>query len=59
MGHSGAGKSTTTRLWLNVRMSEVLSDDRIIVRRNEGAALVETPFDGAGKTDDLEGPSTT
>jgi hypothetical protein len=32
-GHSGAGKSTTTRLWKRYAPVEVLSDDRIIVRR--------------------------
>lgn len=34
VGHSGAGKSTTTRLWTEVEDVEVLSDDRIIVRRD-------------------------
>jgi hypothetical protein len=33
VGHSGAGKSTTTRLWKRQGPVEVLSDDRIIVRR--------------------------
>src|ERR1700722_3176849 len=33
VGHSGAGKSTTTRLWLAREDVEILSDDRIIVRR--------------------------
>jgi len=33
VGHSGAGKSTTTRLWKRHAPVEVLSDDRIIVRR--------------------------
>jgi len=42
VGHSGAGKSTTTRLWTSVEDVEVLSDDRIIVRRDEGA-VAETP----------------
>src|SRR5271166_4319662 len=32
VGHSGAGKSTTTRLWISREEVEVLSDDRIIVR---------------------------
>jgi hypothetical protein len=32
VGHSGAGKSTTTRLWTSRERVEVLSDDRIIVR---------------------------
>jgi hypothetical protein len=34
VGHSGAGKSTTTRLWLEREDVEILSDDRIIVRRD-------------------------
>ena len=34
IGHSGAGKSTTTRLWTESEEVEVLSDDRIIVRRD-------------------------
>jgi hypothetical protein len=33
VGHSGAGKSTTTRLWKRQVQVEVLSDDRIILRR--------------------------
>lgn len=32
VGHSGAGKSTTTRLWTERESVEVLSDDRIILR---------------------------
>jgi hypothetical protein len=32
LGHSGAGKSTTTLLWKAARNAEVLSDDRIILR---------------------------
>jgi hypothetical protein len=35
VGHSGAGKSTMTRLWTAQEDVEVLSDDRIIVRRDE------------------------
>ena len=35
VGHSGAGKSTTTRLWTAREDVEVLSDDRIIVRRDQ------------------------
>jgi hypothetical protein len=34
VGHSGAGKSTTARLWAQRTAVEVLSDDRIIVRRD-------------------------
>jgi hypothetical protein len=43
IGHSGAGKSTTTRLWTAVEDVEVLSDDRIIVRRDP--SVMETPCD--------------
>ena len=39
VGHSGAGKSTTTRLWTEREDVEVLSDDRIIVRRDEEAGV--------------------
>jgi hypothetical protein len=34
VGHSGAGKSTTTRLWTAFQNAKILSDDRIIVRRD-------------------------
>jgi hypothetical protein len=34
VGHSGAGKSTTTRLWTAHHDVQVLSDDRIIVREH-------------------------
>jgi hypothetical protein len=46
VGHSGAGKSTTTRLWTEREDVEVLSDDRIIVRREESSAIVEPPVAG-------------
>jgi hypothetical protein len=36
VGHSGAGKSTTTRLWTSREEVEVLCDDRIIVRLDDG-----------------------
>jgi len=42
VGHSGAGKSTTTRLWTVREDVEVLSDDRIIVRR-DGKKQVPRP----------------
>jgi hypothetical protein len=53
VGHSGAGKSTTTRLWTEQEDVEVLSDDRIIVRRDEvrgggDRSGVETPGGIAG-----------
>jgi hypothetical protein len=35
VGHSGAGKSTTARLWTSLHKVEVLSDDRIIVREDK------------------------
>lgn len=48
VGHSGAGKSTTTRLWTSLENVEVLSDDRIIVRRAPGGGLrmYGTPWHG-------------
>jgi hypothetical protein len=53
VGHSGAGKSTTTRLWTACEDVEVLSDDRMIVRRDEerpgaDASGVEMPFVASG-----------
>jgi hypothetical protein len=54
VGHSGAGKSTTTRLWTAREDVEVLSDDRIIVRREEGGCGVETPFGVTGAADEHE-----
>jgi energy-coupling factor transporter ATP-binding protein EcfA2 len=35
VGHSGAGKSTTARLWTSHTNVEILSDDRIIVRADK------------------------
>lgn len=51
VGHSGAGKSTTMRLWTSREDVEVLSDDRIIVRRDEAAGqgklrMFGTPWHG-------------
>ena len=40
VGHSGAGKSTTTQLWTASQDVLVLSDDRIIVRRPPPAGLL-------------------
>ncbi len=34
IGHSGAGKSTTARLWTSLHTVDILSDDRIIVREH-------------------------
>jgi hypothetical protein len=52
VGHSGAGKSTTTRLWTANEDVLVLSDDRIIVRRDprtgagSGMRMYGTPWHG-------------
>lgn len=47
LGHSGAGKSTTTRLWKAARNVEVLSDDRIILRFHHGQLwMYGTPWHG-------------
>jgi len=54
VGHSGAGKSTTTRLWTAQQDVHILSDDRIIVRRNldrtqvkqGGTRMYGTPWHG-------------
>jgi hypothetical protein len=51
IGHSGAGKSTTARLWTSLHDVEILSDDRIIVREDlirRGADGVETPCGDMG-----------
>ena len=50
LGHSGAGKSTTTRLWQSVRDPEILSDDRIILRLHGGELWMHgTPWHGEGQ----------
>jgi hypothetical protein len=47
VGHSGAGKSTTTRLWKRQVPVNVLSDDRIIVRKLDGQFFMHgTPWHG-------------
>jgi hypothetical protein len=46
-GHSGAGKSTSARLWAKHRASRVLSDDRIILRQENGRIqMYGTPWHG-------------
>jgi hypothetical protein len=46
-GTSGAGKSTLARLWASQEGAEVLSDDRVIVRKEGGCFMVYgTPFHG-------------
>jgi len=47
VGQSGAGKSTTARLWARKHDVTILSDDRIIVRDIDGALLAYgTPWHG-------------
>ena len=47
IGHSGAGKSTTARLWSAVLPVKILSDDRIIVReQNNQMLMYGTPWHG-------------
>lgn len=47
IGHSGAGKSTTTRLWETFANPEILSDDRIILRLQEDELwMYGTPWHG-------------
>ena len=47
IGHSGAGKSTTGRLWSSALPVKILSDDRIIVRDQGGeVTMYGTPWHG-------------
>jgi len=47
LGHSGAGKSTTARLWLSEPGVKLLSDDRIILRQHNGEFwMYGTPWHG-------------
>ncbi len=47
LGHSGAGKSTSARLWLRKPGVHILSDDRIILRRDGGQVWMHgTPWHG-------------
>jgi hypothetical protein len=47
VGHSGAGKSTTSRLWRQRTDVQVLSDDRIILRKhNDEFWMYGTPWHG-------------
>jgi len=47
VGKSGAGKSTLSRLWREAGGVEILSDDRIILRREEGGVrMYGTPWHG-------------
>lgn len=46
-GESGAGKSTLSRLWAQEKGVDILSDDRVIVRRQNGMfCLYGTPWHG-------------
>jgi hypothetical protein len=47
LGHSGAGKSTTARLWLQQPGIRILSDDRIVLRPRHGKIwMYGTPWHG-------------
>lgn len=47
LGHSGAGKSTSARLWKSRTGVRILSDDRIILRVREGKIwMFGTPWHG-------------
>ncbi|HKV06118.1 MAG TPA: hypothetical protein VJO53_13560 [Candidatus Acidoferrales bacterium] len=47
LGHSGAGKSTTARLWQSQPLAHILSDDRIILRASGGQIRMHgTPWHG-------------
>jgi len=47
LGHSGAGKSTTARLWKAQSNAEILSDDRIVLRVRDGGIWMHgTPWHG-------------
>lgn len=47
LGHSGAGKSTTARLWMGRPGVRILSDDRIILRaQHEEIWMYGTPWHG-------------
>jgi len=47
VGQSGAGKSTTARLWMDTEDVEIVSDDRVIVRNVSGEwRMFGTPWHG-------------
>jgi len=47
VGHSGAGKSTTARLWMAERGVRLFSDDRVILRKHDGEIwMYGTPWHG-------------
>ena len=50
LGQSGAGKTTTARLWEQLPGTSVLSDDRIIIRNfPDGPRMFGTPWHGEGR----------
>ena len=50
VGESGAGKSTLSNLWYRVNGGEVFSDDRIILRKKDGAyRMYGTPWHGEAR----------
>jgi len=51
LGQSGAGKSTMARLWQDQPGIEVLSDDRVILRKKEGSFwMYGTPWHGDARS---------
>jgi hypothetical protein len=61
LGHSGAGKSTTARLWMAQPGVKLLSDDRIILRKHDGKFwMYGTPWHGdAGVASPERAPLTS
>ncbi len=57
-GRSGAGKSTLSRLLADAGLGEILSDDRVVLRRTDrGIAVFGTPWPGeAGIARNTEAP---
>ena len=50
LGHSGAGKSTTAHLWRSSRRAAIISDDRIILRLDQGSVwMYGTPWHGEAR----------
>jgi hypothetical protein len=48
-GHGGAGKTTTARLWQNLPGAQIVNDDKVIVRKKDGAYwMYGTPWHGEG-----------
>jgi hypothetical protein len=50
LGHSGAGKTTMARLWEREQGVRILSDDRVVLRTDEGVLrMYGTPWHGDGQ----------